>query len=116
MFNTNCVQKSLTIIVFCLLIILLISPVVIANPSDVLMLKKVYKLDATISSGQCPSDLKRVLQATNEDFGCDRVRIDYGYRSNELVQCKLRKDLANKIIHEYNAFIEQCKMQKNNIN
>lgn len=100
------------IVRFYLLIILVISPVAIANPPDVSMLEKVYKLDAVLSSGQCPSDLKKVLRASNVDFGCDRIRIDYGYRSNELVQCKLRTDLANKIIHEYNEFIKKCKIDK----
>lgn len=103
------VQKSSTIKVIVLVHALLISPTAIANKSDGSMLEKVYKLDALKSSGICPRDLKRVLYATKEDFGCDRVRIDFGYRSKELVQCKLRKDLANKIIQEYNVFIEECK-------
>ncbi|MFT5395576.1 MAG: hypothetical protein ACI85N_000763 [Gammaproteobacteria bacterium] len=106
------VQKSSTIKVIFLVHALLISPTTIANKSDGFMLEKVYKLDSVKSSGVCPSDLKRVLHATKENFGCDRARIDFGYRSKELVQCKLRKNLANKIIHEYNVFIEQCKIEK----
>jgi hypothetical protein len=86
--------------------LLLISPV---NAAEGEILEKVYRLDGVMSAGVCPDELKRVGRTTLQDFGCDRVRIDYGYRSNELVQCKLRKDLANKIIHEYNLFIEECK-------
>ncbi len=112
MFYTNYGKKARMTIVFSLLIIIVISPALIANPLDVSMLEKIYKLDAVLSSGQCPSDLKKVLRASNVDFGCDRIRIDYGYRSNELVQCKLRTNLANKIIREYNEFIEQCKIDK----
>ncbi len=115
MFNINCGHKPLIKIVFYLLIILIISPAAKAHQPDVSMLEKVYKLDVIMSSGQCPSDLKKVLYTRNEDFGCDRIRIDYGYRSKELVQCKLRKDLANNIIDEYNVFIEQCKLNKNNL-
>ena len=86
-----------------------VSSTVRANKVDVSILEKVYRLDAVKSSGLCPSVLKKVFRATKKDFGCDRVRIDFGYRSKELVQCKLRTDLANKIIQEYNIFIEQCR-------
>ena len=109
-------QNSPMIKIIILVLALLISSITFAIQSDGSMLEKVYKLDAVKSSGICPSDLKRVLHATKEDFGCDRVRIDFGYRSRELVQCKLRKDLANKIIQEYNVFIEECKIKNNNLN
>lgn len=114
--NAYLEHKSLLTLVFSFLIFCTINLSAIANPSDVSMLEKVYKLDAVTSSGQCPDDLKKVMRASNEDFGCDRARIEYGYRSNELVQCKLRKDLANRIIHEYNTFIEQCSIENNEEN
>lgn len=112
--NMNNIRKlsylrPFTIMTIFLVHLLLLIPTALADASKRLMLEKVYRLDAVKSSGLCPNDSKRVLHATKEDFGCDRVRIDFGYRSKELVQCKLRKDLANKIIQEYNAFIEQCK-------
>lgn len=109
MLNMTIVKMSLTIKLIILVHALLISLPATANNPGGSMLGEVYRLDAVKSSGVCPSELKRVLYATKEDFGCDRVRIDFGHRSKELVQCKLRKDLANKIIQEYNAFIEQCK-------
>lgn len=105
-------KKSFTIKVIFLVTTLFVSTSVIGNKSDGIMLEKIYKLDAVKSSGMCPSDLKKVFHATKKDFGCDRVRIDFGYRSKELVQCKLRINLANKIIQEYNAFIEQCEIEK----
>tara|TARA_R110002073_G_scaffold7963_4_gene44505 strand:- start:21970 stop:22302 length:333 start_codon:yes stop_codon:yes gene_type:complete len=105
-------QNLLIVKVIFLVTTLLVSVTAVANELDGSMLEKVYKLDAVISSRLCPSDLKRVFHATKKDFGCDRVRIDFGYRSKELVQCKSRKDLANKIIQEYNAFIEQCEIEK----
>ena len=73
------------------------------------LLEKVYKLDAEMTAGVCPKEFKRVRVISTEAFGCDRVRIDYGYRSKELVQCRLRKNLANEIIREYNLFIDNCK-------
>jgi hypothetical protein len=106
------VHKTLIIITVFLAYLLSFIPTAIADASKGHMLEKVYKLDAVISSGHCPVDLKKFLHASNEDFGCDRVRIDYGYRSNEFVQCKLRKDLANRIIGEYNVFIDQCESEK----
>ncbi len=115
LFNMNFAHKTLTIKVIFLVHALLISTTAMADKADGSMLGKVYRLDAVTSSGICPSDLKRVFHATKEDFGCDRVRIDFGYRSKELVQCKSRKDLANKIIQEYNAFIEQCKNEVDNL-
>lgn len=94
---------------FFVLLALSASSNVVASKSDVYILEKVYKLDAVKSSGVCPSDLKNIFRATKKDFDCDRVRIDFGYRSKELVQCKLRTDLANKIIQEYNTFMDQCR-------
>lgn len=106
------ILKPLTFITISFLHLLLFIPTALADASKGLMLEKAYKLDAVMSSGQCPNELKKVRHGSNEDFGCDRVRIDYGYRSNELVQCKFRRDLANRIIGEYNVFIEQCKSEE----
>lgn len=79
------------------------------NAGEGLLLEKVYKLDSELTAGVCPEELKRVRRVSPQEFGCDRVRLEYGYRSKELVQCKLRTDLANEIIYEYNQFIDACK-------
>jgi|GEM_PF-1905905 hypothetical protein len=115
MLNLNHRHKLPTIIVLPMLIIFVASTSTIASPRDGAMLEKVYKLDAVVSSGQCPNNFEMVLHASNEDFGCDRVRIIYGYRSDAFVQCKTRKDLANRIIGEYNVFIDECESKSNNL-
>lgn len=110
--NKHNVFKPLAIIVSSLVYIIFPAQTAAAVASDVTMLEKIYELDAVMSAGVCPDELKRIRQTTTQDFSCDRVRIDYGYRSNELVQCNLRKNLANEIINEYNHFIEACKSKE----
>lgn len=76
------------------------------------MLEKMYKLDAIVGSGVCPEELKPSRQYNELDFGCDRVKIEYGNPSKEYARCRMRKNLANRIAHEYNLFIESCKNNK----
>ena len=84
----------------------------VINAKEGALLERIYELDGELTTGVCPDELKREPRKLAKEFGCDRVRIEYGYRSKELVQCKLRTDLANEIVHDYNNFIEACKVKQ----